>query len=92
MRLPLAQVAKETKRIDLSSIPGLLKLAQEVRSTNEPCILQEESEDVAMLTPLKPRDKRSVRGKPVTTEDRFLRQPLSLTNQHVRLALRGLGC
>jgi hypothetical protein len=62
-------MAKEPKRIDISSIPDLLKLVHEVRQTNEPSILREESEDVAMLTPLKPAAKRSVRGKPTSAED-----------------------
>ena len=62
-------MANEPKRIDISSIPELLSLVQEVRRTNEPRILQEESEDVAMLTPLKPAAKRSVRGKPTSADD-----------------------
>jgi hypothetical protein len=35
---------KAPKRIDISRIPELLSMAQEVRSTNEPCILQQERE------------------------------------------------
>jgi hypothetical protein len=62
-------MAKEPKRIDISSIPELLKLVQEVRQTNEPSILREEREDVAMLTPLKPVTKKGVRGKPTTADD-----------------------
>jgi hypothetical protein len=62
-------MAKEPRHIDISSIPELLKLVREVRQTNEPSILREESEDVAMLTPLKPVVKRSVRGKPTTADD-----------------------
>jgi hypothetical protein len=62
-------MAKEPNRIDISSIPELLKLVHEVRQTNEPSILREESEDVAMLTPLKPVTKRSVRGKPTSADD-----------------------
>ena len=62
-------MAKEPKYIDISSIPELQKLVHEVRQTNEPSILREESEEVAMLTPLKPRAKRSTRGKPVTADD-----------------------
>ena len=52
-------MAKEPNRIDISSIPELQELVHEVRQTNEPRILREESEDVAMLMPLKPRAKRS---------------------------------
>ena len=62
-------MAKETKHIDVSSIPELVKLAQEVRRTNEPAVLQQEREDLAMLTPIKPVAKRSVRGKPTTADD-----------------------
>ena len=62
-------MAKEPKRIDISRIPELLNLAQEVRSTNEPRILQQESEDLAMLTPIKPVAKRSVRGQPTSADD-----------------------
>ena len=62
-------MAKETKHIDVSSIPELVKLAQEVRRTNEPAVLQQEREDLAMLTPIKPVAKRSVRGKPTSGDD-----------------------
>jgi hypothetical protein len=62
-------MAKEPKRIDISRMPELLHLAQEVRSTNEPRILQQESEDVAMLTPLTPVAKGSVRGQPTSADD-----------------------
>jgi hypothetical protein len=60
---------KAPKRIDISRIPELLSMAQEVRSTNESRILQQESEDLAMLTPIKPVAKRGVRGKPTSTDD-----------------------
>ena len=62
-------MAKEPRHIDISRIPELPKLVQEVRQTNEPSILREESEDVAMLTPLKPVTKRGVRSKPTTADD-----------------------
>jgi hypothetical protein len=60
---------KAPKRIDISRIPELLHLAHEVRSTNEPRILQQDSEDVAMLTPITPVAKRRVRGKPTSADD-----------------------
>ena len=62
-------MAKAPKRIDISRIPELLRIAQEVRSTNEPRILQQESEDLAMLTPIKPVAKTNPRGKPTTADD-----------------------
>jgi hypothetical protein len=62
-------MAKEPKRIDISRIPELLSIAQEVRATNEPRILQQENEDVAMLTPITSVAKRSVRGNPTSADD-----------------------
>jgi hypothetical protein len=60
---------KAPKRIDISDIPELLQLAHEVRSTNEPAVLQQEREDLAMLTPITPVARRSVKGKPTTADD-----------------------
>jgi hypothetical protein len=60
---------KALKRIDISRIPELLHLAQEVRSTNESRILQQEREDLAMLTPITPVAKRGLRGKPTCADD-----------------------
>jgi hypothetical protein len=60
---------KAPKRIDISRMPELLSIAQEVRSTNESRILQQEGEDVAMLTPITPVAKKSLRGKPTSADD-----------------------
>ena len=60
---------KELKRIDISDIPELLTLVQEVQRTNEPRILQQDHEDLVMLTPIKPVAKRKARGKPTTADD-----------------------
>ena len=62
-------MAKEPKHIEISRIPELLKLVHEVRQTNEPTILREERQDVALLTPIKLAAKRSVRGKPTNADD-----------------------
>jgi hypothetical protein len=48
-------MAKEPKRIDISSIPELLSIAHEVQRTNEPRILKQDSEDLAILTVLRPK-------------------------------------
>jgi hypothetical protein len=60
---------KAPKRVDISGIPELLSIAQEVRQTNEPAILQQEREELAMLTPIKPVAKRRVRAKPTSADD-----------------------
>ena len=62
-------MAKEPKRIDISRMPELLHLAQEVQSTNESRILQQDNEDVALLTPITPVAKRRARGKPTSADD-----------------------
>ena len=66
-------MAKELKRIDIGSIPELMKLVQEVRRTNESRILQEESEDVAILSPARPKKGTKTTGKAVTSEDALFR-------------------
>lgn len=58
------------KTIDISNVPELLRLVEEVRSTNEPRILRQENQDVAIVRPLKrPSRPRILRGKPFTKDD-----------------------
>ena len=65
--------AKEPQRIDISSLPELLKLVQEVRTTNEPAVLQQESEDLALLSPVRPASHSKTKAKPVTRDDALFR-------------------
>jgi hypothetical protein len=45
-------MAKEfPKRIDISDVPALVKLAEEVRTSNRPAVLLRGSEELALLTP-----------------------------------------
>jgi len=67
------QMAKEPRHIDISSIPELLKLVQEVRQTNAPAILQQEREDVALLSPVPAKKRTKTKAKPVTSEDALFR-------------------
>jgi hypothetical protein len=62
-------MAKEPKHIDISGIPELLSIAEEVRRTNEPRILRQDSEDLAILAPIKTVAKRSAKGKPTSADD-----------------------
>jgi len=64
---------KAPKRIDLSRIPELLHLAQEVQSTNEPRILQQESEDLALLSPVGPKKRSQAKAQHVTSDDALFR-------------------
>jgi hypothetical protein len=66
-------MAKEAKRIDISSIPELLSIAHEVQRTNEPHILQQDSEDLAILTPVLPKKRSKSKAQPVTSDDALFR-------------------
>jgi hypothetical protein len=69
------QMAKEKapKRIDISSMPELLSIAQEVRRTNESRILQQESEDLVILSPAVPKQRAKAKAQPVTSDDALFR-------------------
>lgn len=51
-------MVKEAKPIDVSDMPELLRIAEEVRASNEPRVLLRNNEDIAVLMPLKRRTQR----------------------------------
>jgi hypothetical protein len=66
-------MAKELKRIDISGIPELLRIAQEVRSTKQSAVLQQESEELAILSPVTPKKRSKTKAKAVTSDDALFR-------------------
>jgi hypothetical protein len=63
-------MAKELKHIDISDVPELLRIVEDMRATNEPRVLQRANEDVAILRPVKRSAKRRVlRGRPTSADD-----------------------
>jgi hypothetical protein len=66
-------MAKEPKRIDMSRMPELLSIAQEVRATNEPAVLQQDSEDLVLLSPVLPKKRSKTTAQPVTSDDALFR-------------------
>jgi hypothetical protein len=66
-------MAKKPKRIDISSIPELVKLAKEVKTTNESAVLQQEDEDLALLSPVTPKKRSKTKAKAVTNDDALFR-------------------
>jgi hypothetical protein len=54
-------MAEHLKSIDITDMPDVLRLAEEVRASDEPRILRRDSEDIALVVPLPSRSKR--RGK-----------------------------
>ena len=51
-------MVKALRAVDIRDVPGLARLVEEARAAHEPCILQEDGKDVAVLTPVAPRPKR----------------------------------
>ncbi len=60
-------MASELAPIDISSMPDLARLADEVRSTKQPRRLRRNNEDVALLVPATPATRR--RAKAVRPAD-----------------------
>ena len=61
-------MAKELASIDISNIPELLRLVEEVRKSEKPRVLRRDSEDLAILMPTKlPSKRKPKRGR--TKED-----------------------
>lgn len=52
--------SKDLRAIDVSNVPELLRIAEEVRSTQDPCLLKRDGEDLAVLMPA----ERAQKGKP----------------------------
>jgi len=59
---------RELKRIDISNVPELLRIAEEVQATRQPRILGRNSEDMAILMPVTPSRRRQRRTKQEKTQ------------------------
>lgn len=63
----------ELTPIDISGVPELVRLAEEVRATNQPRVLQRNGEAIAVIAPVAPktatRAARVRRGKPTHAGD-----------------------
>ena len=49
---------REAIRVDISTMPDLLRLAEEVARTQQPHVLQRDNNDVAILIPARARGRR----------------------------------
>ena len=64
------QMAKELVHIDISNSPELLRIVEEMRTSNEPLVFRRGNEDVAILRLVKRATKRRVlRGRPTSADD-----------------------
>jgi hypothetical protein len=52
----------DLEHLDISNLPELLRIVEEVRRTNEPRVLTHNSEDLALLLPMVRPRKRSTKG------------------------------
>ncbi len=63
-------MAKEYKHLDISNNTELLRIVEEMRASNEPRILERDSEELAILRPMKRSPKRRLpHGKPFSLTD-----------------------
>jgi hypothetical protein len=61
-------MTKELTPIDVTRVPDLLRIAEEVRATGEPRVLRRDSEDLAVVSPIVPKAKRRVRRVPTKAD------------------------
>src|SRR5438874_12742296 len=66
-------MAQELEPIDISNMPDLVHLAEEVQKTQESRQLRRDGEVLAELTPVKPAKKKRTKGQPLTEDDALFR-------------------
>jgi hypothetical protein len=57
-------MASEYARIDISNVPDMLKLAEDVNRTRRPRILRRANEDIAVLMPMQHMTRRPTKHAP----------------------------
>lgn len=67
------KMAKALKTVDITNVPELLRLAEEVRSTNEPRLLRRDSEDLVVVMPAKPVARPRRTRKPAKAAEEAFR-------------------
>ena len=51
-------VRKEAKLMDVSNMPELLRIAEEVNNSNQPTVLTKDGQELAEIRPAKPTRKK----------------------------------
>lgn len=62
-------IRKEARYIDISSVPELLRLAEEVQNTREVHVLHKDGHELVEVRPVKPDRQKRTKGGPVTNDD-----------------------
>ncbi len=57
------------KKVQITQATDIVALAEEVRRTNRPAMLQRNSENIALLTPVRDEDEQVLAGQPFTMDD-----------------------
>jgi hypothetical protein len=60
---------RKPRILDVTSIPELLRLAEEVEASGEPYVLRRDREDLAVVVPVSNSDRRPRRPRAKTRED-----------------------
>ena len=66
-------MAKEPRPIDVSNIPELLRLAEEVHKSQEARVLKRQEEQLAVIMPVQQPPRRRRRTGVITRDDPFYR-------------------
>lgn len=65
-------MAKDMNYIDISNVPDLLRIAEEVQTTKKPHMLRRDNEDLAVLMPVTSRRHKDMRTKTKADYEAFL--------------------
>lgn len=65
--------ARPIQSINVSSVPELLRIAEEVRASGRPRLLRRDDEDLAMVVPARPARRSPSRARAVTEDDALFR-------------------
>ena len=66
-------MARESKRLDVTDAPELLRVAEQVYASREPTILQRGGEALAVLVPAPRGPRAPSKAQPVTRDDALFR-------------------
>jgi hypothetical protein len=64
---------KAVRTIEISDIPELVRLVEEVRASGKSRVLRRDKENLAILRPVRSRKKASPQPRPVTRDDPLFR-------------------
>ena len=72
-------MAKELRAIDITQLPDVLRIAEEVRSTQQPRVLRRNSEDLAVVMPIAPfKSTRSTETEARIWSDVGVQDPMAV--------------